>query len=137
MTAADAERDARADDARPGKPARVDRVAERDVAEMRAAHDPDGGEARLQGLLSVGRTEQHELAWHLGEAAVLPVAVADGAAGEVHMRVDEPRQHRFTRQVDHRRAPRDRDVRAGRRDALALDHDDRVLDRRRPGSLYY
>jgi len=46
--------------------------------------------AGLERLLGVGRAQEHQLTRQLGDTGVLPVAVADGAADEVHVRVDEP-----------------------------------------------
>src|SRR3989441_644055 len=116
-------------------PARIDRVTQRDIAKARAADDAYGREARLKGLLRMCRAEQRELARHLGQTAVLPVAIADRAAREMHVCIDEPGEHRLARQIDHRRAGRHRDVRSDRRDAIPLHQDHRVFHRRRAAAV--
>src|SRR2546430_12803030 len=90
-TAADAEGDTGGNDVRARNPAGVDRIAERDVAEGCAADDPHGREASLERLLCVRGAEERELARHLGETAVLPVAVPDRPAGQMDVGVDEAR----------------------------------------------
>src|SRR5439155_2388109 len=130
VAAPNPEGDARAHDTGSGDPAVVDRVAERQVAETRGAHVAHRREPGLEGLLGVSGAEQRKLGGALGEPAVLPVAVADGAPHEVHVGVDEAGQHRLAREVDDRRAAGNRHVGADGGDALAPNQDDGVLDRR-------
>ena len=135
VPAANAERDAGGDDPWSGNPAGVDGVAQRDVAEMRSAHDAYGRESGLERLLRVGRPQQRELARHLGESRVLPVAVAERPGRQVHVGVDEPGQHRGTRQIDHGGTGGDLHVRSHGGNAIALHQDHRVLHGRCAGAV--
>jgi hypothetical protein len=66
---------------------------------------------------------------------VLPIAIADEAPDEVHVRVDEPREHGLAREVHDLGALGNRDPRADRGDPVPLDHDDRVSNRRSAGAV--
>ena len=136
VPAANAEGNPGGDNPRPLNPARIDRIAQRDVAKARAADDAYGREARLQRLLRVRRTQERELARHLGETAVLPVAIADRVTCQMHVRIDEPGEHRLARQIDDGRARGHLHVRTDGGDPIALHQDHRVFHGRRACAVY-
>jgi hypothetical protein len=95
-------------------PAGADGVAQRDVVEVRTSRDADRRESRFEGLLRVCRPQEGQLAGQVRELAVLPVAIADGMERQVHVRIDEARQHRMGGEVDHRGASGDPQIGAHR-----------------------
>ena len=102
---------------------------------MRRTHHAHGGEPRLEGLQGVRGAEQRELRGAVGEVGVLPVAIADRAAREVHVGVDQSGEDGERREIDDGGATRDRDVRARCGDPLALDEDHGVLHGRAAGAV--
>ena len=87
----------------PGTTPGVDRVAQRDVDERAVrAHVAHRGDARPQGRVGVGGAEQRVTRRRAAEE-VRRVAVLD-RAHQVRVEVDESRQDRGVREVEHVRA---------------------------------
>ena len=106
-----------------------DRLLERDDGAQRCPHVARAGEARQQRAPRIGRRPHGGIElrprrpFRNGIAAV-------GLARQMHMAVDQTRQHRLMREIDDGGAGRRREARLDRNDAVVMDEDRNIgLDR--------
>ena len=120
-----AERERRDEHARTLDHALVDRVAQRDVDELRRADIAHRGEPRLERALRVD-VRAHRRIDRAASKEIGVVVVA--LARQVRVHIDQPGEHRHVPEIDHGCSGRHRAAGCRRRDPAAVDDDHRIVD---------
>ena len=115
----------------------IDRFAQRHVVEVRRADVADRRESGHQRLLGVGDAEDRAERIKVAHGRVVAGRIAERAADDVRVRVDEAGQQRRVAELDRSRAGGNRDgALPSDGDDLVVGHDhDAVLDRRGAGAV--